>query len=855
MLGDAREEFLEVAARSGRWRASTRYWFLALSVGLRFMPGRLAPRARSGTFGVVDGLQVMAADFHHAGRIVYQRPGLTLVAVVTFALGTAAPATMFSISSGVLSDLPFEEGHRIVAVQMNDPVRGSIDMGVPVDDYRMWSGRQTSLEALGGVNRRIVQVSGAAQAPPALFDAAAMTPNAVSLLRVTPVLGRPFESADAQSGSVPVVIIGYRVWQELFGGDPGVLGAELRVNDEMRTVVGVMPEGFEFPFEEQIWLPLSTYAGADVEPLSVFGRLRDGVSLATASADFDAIARVMASERPETHGDLTITVQNYARAGLGPDASAGVIMMYALTLLMSFVLVIACVNVSNLLLVHALGRTREIAVRMALGASRTRIIRHLLAESVVIASIGGLAGMFLAARTAKWFDDRIANQVNLFWITVEFDLLVVAFCVGIVTVAAVCSGLLPAWVAAGIDLRSAIEDGNRGSTSFRASRINRVLVTAEIALSCALLILSGLMVRGVLDLVAKDAAFGQDRVLTGRIMLQEFDYAAAQSRRALWYELQRKIEAQPGTEAVAITTRLPGIGVPQWRIEIPGLESQDNLGAARIQTTPSFFQIFDVRLVEGRLFSDADHEGTTPVAVVTRAFAEELFPDGGALGRRLRFATDADTTWIHVVGVVEDGGVFSRDGTVRPGVYQPLRQTAPMRGILAIRTRTDPLAHVGSVRADLASIDPHLPLHEVDTLQGRLVEASRFERTLGSLFGTFGIVALVMATVGLYGVVSFGVSRRRQELGIRKALGAQRVSIVWVVLRGAAVSLLIGLGLGVGVALLLAPATREALFGRSPTDVGVYVTVVATLSAAALAAALIPSVRAARVDPVTALRR
>jgi predicted permease len=852
MVGDARQEFVSASRQSGKGRAMVSYWATTLSIAIRFIPTRVRTRGPWHRMGMRDAFNGAGADLRHAGRLLVRQPGLILTAVFTIALGMAAPATMFSITSGILADLPFENGDRIVAVQMNDPVRGFVDMGVSADDYRVWSERQQMLADIAGFDRLTAQVSGAPDAPPALIEAAAMTPTAFAVLGVVPVRGRSFTVSDALPRSTPVVIIGYRIWQDLFAGRASAIGAVLRVNDELRTVVGVMPDGFEFPRREQMWLPLATYTGADVEPFSVFGRLRDEVSLGTAGVDFDAIARAMAAEHPDTHGDVTITLLNYARAGLGDDT--GRIMLYALTCLMSFVLLIACVNVANLLLARTLGRSRELAVRMALGASRVRLMRHLMVESALIALLGGIAGVILASLTADWFNQRIASQVNMFWIVIEMDLGVLAFCGLLVVGAAVLSGLLPAWQAAGIDLRSAIDDGSRGATGFRAGRIHRGLVTAEVAISCSLLILSGLMVRGVLDLFAKDAAFGQDQVLTARMLLQDFDYDAPSTRRVFWEDLRNRLEAQAGVDRLAITTRLPGVGVPRWRIAVSGRESEENLTAGRIETTPSFFQLFGVPAIEGRLLTESDTERSLPVAVVTRAFAREMFPGESAVGRRFRFTAVEDTTWIHIVGVVEDGGVFSRDATVQPGAYQPIRQTAPRRATLAIRTRGDPYRVVNGVRADVASIDPHLPLYEVDTLLGRIIEESQFERLLGILFGTFGAIALAMATVGLYGVVSFSVGTRRHELGIRKALGAQQVSIVWVPMRTAIISLVVGVAIGAGVAMLLAPMVRDALFGRSPTDLTVYAAVVAVLSIATLTAALVPALRAARLDPARVLR-
>jgi predicted permease len=617
-----------------------------------------------------------------------------------------------------------------------------------------------------------------------------------------------------------------------------------------------MPDGFEFPRSELLWTPLVADPDGEAIRASVFGRLRDGVSPDAAQSELDVIATNMAAEFPETHRDITISVHPFAHAELGDGEAA--LMLYSMTLILSFVLVVACVNVSHLLLARAIDRNREMALRMALGASRARVLGIVLSESLLLSAAGGVAGVALTYGSVAWLDSRLGAVISLFWASIEVDIAVLAFAAILVVLSALLGGLLPARLASSVDLIDAIKERSSTASGLRASRTTRALVSVQIAFSCGLLILSGLMVKGVVGLATRELAFEPDGVVTGRVELREFDYPTAEHRLAFVDDLQRGLVG-PQIEGVAFASGLPGLGPTLRRFALESEDAGPPREAGVLVVSPAFFSTFRTELVSGRLLSQAEDERRSArTALVTDVFAAQFLGDGSVLGRRFRFDDETggdmvDDTWIQIVGVVRDGGVFAEGELARPGVFLALAQEAPASLSVSLRT-SDVSSAAALLRSTVAARDADLPLYEVSTLRDALHQASTVQRTFGDMFGVFGLIALLMAVVGLYAMVAYGVKRRTHEVGMRRALGASQANIVRLLLRSAAIPLVAGLAAGVAIASIIAPALGAALFGVSPRDPLVYVVVVSVLFAAALFAALLPSIEAARVHPMRALR-
>lgn len=797
----------------------------------------------------------LARSLAQAARIFWRSPGLAAAAIATLTVGIAAPTAMFSLATGILGELPFDQPDELVEVEQDDLRDGRTNIGITLSDLAAWREAQTSFEDLAAVDRRVFQVGGPGPRPVRLRGAA-VSPRAFELLGVSPIAGRGLTEADAAPGGSPVVLLSYEVWEDRYALDPEVIRKTVRVDGEARTVVGVMREGFEFPRNELVWIPLVDRPGTDTARVSVFGRLRDGVSPEAAQVEFDVIAGNLAAALPETHRDLTISIHTFAHAELG-DGEAE-LMLYSMTLVLSFILVVACVNVAHLLLARAIDRSRQIAVRMALGAGRARVLGGVLGESLLLSVAGGAGGVGLAYGTVAWLDARLAPVISLFWATIEVDTAVLVFVGVLVILSSLMTGILPARQAISTQLLAAMKEGREATRGVRAGRTTRGLVGVQIAFSCGLLILSGLMVKGVVGLATRDLAFRPDGVFTAHVELREFDYPDADRRLAFVDDVASELRGGAGVEGVVFASGLPGLGSPARSIELEAAGGGPPPEVGLLAVTPDFFPTFRTELVAGRLFTDPGDGGRGPrLAVVTDIFAERLVPDGRAVGRRFRLVEAGDGVepgdWIEIVGVVRDGGVFAEGAVARPGVFVSLAQAVPASLSIALRT-SDPASAAALLRDAVGTRNPDLPLYRMSTLRDAILDANIVQRTFGTLFAAFGLIALLMAVVGLYAVVAYGVKRRTHEIGMRRALGSPSQKIVLLMLRGVLVPLAGGLATGTGLALIIAPAFGAALFGVSPRDPAVVLPVVAVLSAATLIAGLVPAFEATRIDPMRALR-
>jgi putative ABC transport system permease protein len=795
-------------------------------------------------------------DLRHGARKLVRNPGFSAVSVVTLALGIGLTTTMFSIVYGALMrGLPFEHAERIVSVRRANPVRDFREMSVTPHDFVDYRAQARSFEALAGFSNGTFNVSGSEK--PERFDGAYMTANAFDVLRARPLLGRTFRPGEDAVGAPAVVVLGYDIWRNRFAGDRGVIGRTIRVNGEQAEVVGVMPKGFKFPSSEALWTtlrkPLEAKRG-DGSDVFVFGRLKPGVTVDGATVEMAGIARRLATAYPESNQDITAYVEPYTKSFIGKEPTQLLMtMLFAVFL----VLLIACANVANLLLSQAAMRSREVGIRAAMGATRGRIVMQFLTEPLALAAAGAVLGVGLAAGGVRLFNAAIAGTNPPFWIDIRIDAPILGFVVALTLFATFVSAVLPAVRASGANVNEVLKDESRGSSSFRGSRLSQVLVVFEIMLSMGLLVAAGLTIKSVTRLRTMDFGFPTKTIFTARVGLPESVYRDTAAQLRFYDELYRRLGELQGVERYTLTGMLPALDAPTQSFAVQGkpyAEDRDYPQAHYVTTYPGYFGTFNVAL-QGRDFGSSDTQTSEPVAIVNRTLATKYFGREDPIGRRIRLGDSRSTEpWRTIVGVVPDMWHDGLDNEDPQAVYLPFPQSPQRYMSITLRPRGSPGAMTAPVRAMVSAIDPDLPIYFVKTLQERIDENAWFYRVFGVLFMVMGGVALVLAAVGLYGVMAFNVSRRTREMGVRMALGAQPADVVRLIVRQGMIQLAAGLLLGVGLAYLLGRLLKIILFEVSAVDPLVYGATVAVLVLASAAASLIPARRATRVDPMVALR-
>ena len=805
-------------------------------------------------------------DIRFGARMFAKHAGLSGLAIIALALGIGLTTTMFSIVyAAMLKGLPYERADRLVALFRNRPAQGIEFLQISIHDFADWRDQQTSFEALAAFYVETVNVGGT-EGQPIRYYGAYTSANLFDILRVRPILGRTFRPEEEKPSAAQVIILSYRAWQDRFHGDRDIIGRAVRANAEITTIIGVMPQGFDFPGQLDAWLPLrldplgyprGSGPALESTQLNAIGRLKGGVSLQTAQTEMSMIAKRIATAHPESNEGVGVTLMRQNDTWIGQQGRA---MLLTMLVAVFGVLLIACANVANLLLARTVLRTREIAIRMALGSNRRRTIVQFLAETLVLAVAGAAAGLLVARVGLTLFNASTANLDLPLWLHAEFDPMVLVFVVGVTALAAVLAGALPAVRASRADISEILSDESRGSSGLRIGRISRALVVAQLALSCGLLVTAALMIVTIRNVGRYDYGFPTSNVYTARLGLFPKDYPTETAESAFYDRARQQLASLPGVRNVAYTSDLPARGSSQMqRLSVAGVAyptEQDHPRARRLVITPSYFEIFDVRPISGRTFSDADRTGALPVALVTERFVRRFLGSDAALGRQIRLGDDA-APWRTIVGVVPDmhvGGIFPQFGSEDEGVYVPLAQNVINFMSLIVRTDHDPMSYASVIQAEVNRIDPALPLYWVRSLEQQYALDSWFFRAFGTLFTAFGIAALLLALVGLYGVMSFAVTQRTREIGVRIALGAEGRRILQLVLASGSRQLAIGIALGVACAAALSRALQTMLFGVNPWDPVVFVTVVLVLVSTGLAACLIPAARAMTLDPIHALR-
>ena len=781
---------------------------------------------------------------------------MSAVAILALALGIGLTTTMFSIVYGVLlKGMPFPDADRLAAVARQSPSRGNGFMSTPVHDFYDYRAQQQSFTGIAAVYGGTANVSGPEKAE--RFDAAWTSAELFDVLGVPPMLGRTYTREEETPGAGNVVVISYAMWRDKYSADPGVLGTTIRVNGAPYSVIGVMPDKFEFPDRQALWMPMqldvSKIERGSGQGLQLVARLKPGVSFDEANADIATIARRIAADHKASNEGITGVARPIMDSQIGPQPRR---MLWTMLGAVFFVLLIACANVANLLLDRAAHRTKEVGIRTALGASRAAVIRQFLTEALVLALLGAGLGALIAQLGVTMFNRAIADTNPPFWLDIALHPPVLAFVMATAIVASLFSGAIPAYQSSRADINEVLKDESRGASSFRIGRLSRGLVIFEIALSCGLLVAAGLMVKSVVKLRTMDPGITTANVFTARVGFPSA-YTDTLAQIRFFDELVVRLGALPGVRGVSLSSALPGTCCSGGQFAIEGkayASDRDYPEAGSITVSPGFFPTFEVAAVQGRVLTAQDRLESVPVAVVNESFARKYFASESPLGKRVRVGDGRSTApWRTIVGVVPDIFTGNTDSPWSPMMYVPLAQNRSSFLSMGIRA-PNAMALAPQVRATVAELNADLPIYWVYSMEEAIARNVWHVRVFGGLFMVFGVAALILAAVGLYAVMAFSVSRRAREVGIRIALGARTGHVLRMVFKQGilqlAVGMTLGLGLGAGVAQLLA----AILFDVQPRDPMVFGSVVVALMGAGLLACYVPARRAARIDPLSAMR-
>ena len=833
-------------------------------------------------------LETFAQDLRIGFRVLVKEKGFCALAVTVLALGICGVATMFSVVNGVLlRGFSFPDADRLVDVQLVDPTNfqpGNFNSRMTTMDFKEL--RELNLKSFSAftayLNGSTVNIT--YQGQPRRYTGGYITWDFFRTLGVAPALGRDFTTADDQPGGDKAVILSDALWKADFGSDPAILGKPIRVNGASGVIVGVMPPKFQFPNNEQLWLPVNSSFppkprnDRGINFVSIIAKLSPGTSLEQAQNEVDTVAKQFAAAYPDTNKQFSM---GYVRPAI--EVFTGQQLKQMLYTMLGFcvgVLLIACVNVMNMQFARATLRGKELAIRSSLGAGRIRLLRQMLTESLLVASIGAIFGVALAYWATDLLDHTAHNLTNPIpsWMRFDIDLGVLFAVVGATLLAAIASGLLPAWMSSRANAADVLKESGRGNTGRAIAAITKGLVVFQIFVTCILLIGALLQLQSIVKQQTIDYGYDTGGVIGARVGLMEGDYPNNEARRLFYEKLIRELRATPEFESAALTNRFRMVFSGGGPVEIEGRDYPTDSSRTVAQfeaVSADYAATLGQRLIEGRYLTDEDSDQREPVAVVNATFAKKHFGNESAVGRRFRTANPNGLNpgpWRRIIGVVTDvrmlgpfNGQFDNAGFYVPFfslAFGPAAPSAlgPQFGTIVAKPRGgqrgESLAR--AVAAAVQKIDPNLPPYFVETPRTSFDGFLGQNRIVATMFTIFGVVAVILAAVGLYGVQSFAVNQRTQEFGIRMALGADNRRILRMVFIQGGWQLGIGLFCGLGVTLLLAIAGRQGiqnfLFGITPTDPLTYTAVALLLSLVAFVAILIPARRATRVDPMIALR-
>jgi len=805
-------------------------------------------------------MRALWQDLRYGLRMLGKNPGVTLLAVCALALGIGANAAIFSVADPLLlRPEPFPNLSRLVLV-FNQIASLTDENSMYPADYETVRSQSTSFDQFAAYSRRDANLTGSGD--PERVLAAKVTTNFFDALGVKPLLGRGFTPEEGTPGHDQEVILSFGLWQSRFAGDPRIIGKETRINGRSYTIIGVMGEEIQYPTAAELWEPFAFTAADKVDHANNYlfpvGLLKPGISVRHVTAELAAIGQQLAQQFPRSNAKLGIRVvsfRTYATDELTHN------FMLLLLSAVGFVLLIACANVANLQLARVAGRGREIAVRVALGASRWRVVRQLLMESVILALAGAAAGLFLAAWAVALIVAKIPAELAQSvagWNRIALDWRAVAFTVGIAVLAGIIAGIAPALGYSRPDLSNSLKEGGRSGSGRASHRLRSVLVVAEVAASLVLLVGAGLLVKGFRALLSSNEKFSPESLLALNIALRMDRYPDQPKLAAFYQQALAQLATIPGVESAALATAVPDADNlsyhPFTGEGIPWTEDPGHIALAE-SVSPNYLRTLRLPLLRGREFTDADGPNSQRVALISRSMAERYWPGADAVGRRIKQGQpDSKQPWLTIVGVVSDAKYNPYIETVDGVVYVPYAQDANLNAAFLLRTTRDPLNFVLGVRAKIRAVDPDQPIYDAKTLAQMSYEQLIAISFIAAVMGVLGLIALVLASSGVYGVMAHSVTERTHEIGIRIALGAEpRQVLGWIAWRGIRLAV-VGLAIGLALAFVLARLLASLIFGVSATDPLIFGGIGILLGLVAFAACCIPARRAMRVDPMIALR-
>ena len=798
-------------------------------------------------------MDTLFRDIRYGFRGLWKRPAFTVVALVALALGIGANTAIFSlVNAVVLRPLPYPEPDRLVWVWGNFP--GGNRASVSPPDYLDYRSQNKSFEQLAATVTVTAPATLTGSGEPERLNASVVTGNYFQTLGVAPLLGRGFSLDNEKPGNDQVTIISHELWQKRFAGNPGIVNQRIVLDSKSFEVIGVMPKDLTFPQNADLWVPLNFDADPDMKVraahfLRPIGRLKPGVTMAQAQSDTDAIAAQLAQQFPESNKGWKLRLELLGERLIGSSRTSLFILFGAV----GFVLLIACANVANLLLVRATARQKEVALRTALGASRSRIVRQLITESLLLALVGGALGALLAA----WGIDLLVTLTRdsvppTAVVSIDATVLGFTFLVSLLT--GLLFGVVPAFRTVKLNLSDALKEGAKSSEATFRNRTRSLLVVFESGLAVILLVGAGLLIRSLIALQNTNPGFDANNVLTMRVDLPRGKYDTAEKSSNFFQQLEQRLAGLPGVESVGFITELPLTGQPNdapFTVEgRPPVAPDQKFGADFRRVNGNYFEALRIPLLRGRNFTEQEVRDSAQVIVVSESLVNTAFPNEEALGKRL--LTVLSDKPFEIVGIV--GDIRHRALELQPYATMYLPTVRPGRTNVALRTQGDPLSLVPAVRKEVAALDPDQPIAAVRTMDEWVDRSTATPRYRTTLLGLFAALAMVLAATGIYGVMSYSVAQRTHEIGVRMALGAQRGKVLRLILRQGLLLVVIGLVIGLAGAFALTRVMASLLFGVTAKDPITFVVVAVLLSVVALVACYLPARRATKIDPLEALR-
>lgn len=803
----------------------------------------------------------MKHDFTFSLRSIKSHPWFCLAIITTLALGIGINTTVFTLANAVLfKPVPVPNGERLLSVRGQNLTNANNGfMGISHPDFVELKNQVTTFEYLEAVNyyQRVISEEGN---PPERVNVAKISSGVFEMVQAQPILGQDFESVDGVFATANAVMLSYDLWQSRYAGDPDVIGRSVTISGNLAEIVGVMPEGFKFPNNENIWMPLIAEGNFDDRSnrwIQPYGMLKKGVTQQEASVELALIAQRLEEAYPDTNKDITITALTFHE-----QFNGGEIRILFLTMMgaVGFVLLIACANVANMMLSRALTRSYETSVRSALGASRWQLVRQFLVESIVLSALGGLLGLAITATGVYFFDEATA-AIRPYWIEFTMDYRVLFYFSVISILSGIIFGLMPALRASRVDLNSAMKDGARSSGSASKGRLTGALVVFQFSMTAVLLCGAGMMVRGFFIAQSQNDFVPVEELFTARVNLPEGEgerYEDEDDRRIFYETLIERLEALPSVTQVSAAMSLPGMGSGRRPIEIDGrpvVDENEVPQAGFLVQTKDFFSTIGVTIHEGRGFLDTDDQNGQKVALASLEFIATHWPGESGIGKRFRFLGEEGEPWLTIVGIVGNLNQQPRNADAPPMVFIPHRQRSFGGLALLVRTDADPLSLTLPIRKTVQELDSDLPLSDIRTMQQAIDSNLWFLKVFGTLFLSFAAIALLMASVGVYAVVAQGTAQRTREIGVRMALGATGSRVLRLILARGFRQLIIGLSIGLGISVFTNGLLANTIAGGvMPWDPIVLCSVCFLLFSIGIFACWLPARKAAALHPSIALR-